>query len=638
LYRKSQGQNSCLFIVDRLTLGTSEDDRIIDSLETAMEHGGGACFVLIQRNENEWERFAFSRRFSCDSCGISFPALEPGLFSFNHSKGACPVCEGFGRVNDSPCADCGGTRLRREALAVKIISGNTVKNIAELSEMKITELSQFLETLELPDHEYRLARTPLEQIRLRLGFLKQAGLGYLTLSRPTASLSGGEQRRVGLTSALGSSLVEMLYVLDEPSIGLHPADTDKLLEAVRQLRDRGNTVILAEHEESFLQAADHIVEIGPGAGEAGGNIVFQGTVREMIGNPQSLTGTYLSDQRNKISVKRRQPENGVIEIIGCRGNNLKNLTAAFPLGMLCAVTGVSGAGKSSLVQKTLYPALRQYFGTEKKPDGLPFDRLIPHDFIEDVVMVDQSPIGRSPRSNPVTYLKIFDEIRNVFSVTPDAKVKNLTAGKFSFNVEGGRCEHCKGDGYAVVDMQFLPDMFVRCPQCYGKRYRPEVLEVLYRGKNIAEVLDMTAREAFSFFRGQSKVQQKLKRLLDVGLDYIRLGQPSNTLSGGESQRLKLAVYLSQIKRGRSLILLDEPTTGLHFADVAQLLDCFNALIETGHSLIVVEHNLQMIRAADYLIDLGPGAAEDGGEIVAQGTPEEVTAVKKSLTGKFIKVC
>jgi len=427
----------------------------------------------------------------------------------------------------------------------------------------------------------------------------------------------------------------MLYVLDEPSVGLHPADTDQLIEAVRQLRDRGNTVILAEHEESFLRAADHIVEIGPGAGESGGNIVFQGTVREMIGNPQSLTGTYLSDQRNKISVKRRQPENGVIEIIGCRGNNLKNLTAAFPLGMLCAVTGVSGAGKSSLVQKTLYPALRQYFGTEKRPDGLPFDRLIPNDLIDDVVMVDQSPIGRSPRSNPVTYLKIFDEIRNVFSVTPDARVKNLTVGKFSFNVEGGRCEHCKGDGYTVVDMQFLPDMFVRCPQCYGKRYRPEVLEVLYRGKNIAEVLDMTAREAFSFFRGQSKVQQKLKRLLDVGLDYIRLGQPSNTLSGGESQRLKLAVYLSQIKRGRSLILLDEPTTGLHFADAAQLLDCFNALIETGHSLIVVEHNLQMIRAADYLIDLGPGAAEDGGEIVAQGTPEEVAAVKKSLTGKFL---
>jgi excinuclease ABC subunit A len=431
----------------------------------------------------------------------------------------------------------------------------------------------------------------------------------------------------------------MLYVFDEPSIGLHPADTDKLLKSIRQLCDQGNTVILVEHEEAFLRAADHLVEIGPGAGESGGQIVFQGTVQEMIEDSQSLTGKYLNGneiRNNNTRRTRRLPEHGVIEITGCCGRNLKNLTAAFPLGMLCVVSGVSGAGKSSLVQKTLYPALCRSFGDKNVPDCLPFDQLILNDLIDDAVMVDQHPIGHSPRSNPVTYLKIFDDIRNVFASTTDARVNNLTASHFSFNIEGGRCEHCKGDGLMVIDMQFLPDMTVRCPQCHGKRYRTEILEILYRGKNIAEVLEMTAREAFTFFRGQSKTQHKLKRLIDVGLDYIRLGQPINTLSGGESQRLKLAAYLLQTGKGHSLILMDEPTTGLHFADIVQLLDCFNALIETGHSLIVVEHNLQVIRSADYVIDLGPGAAELGGEIVAQGTPEEIAVTERSVTGTFLR--
>jgi excinuclease ABC subunit A len=429
----------------------------------------------------------------------------------------------------------------------------------------------------------------------------------------------------------------MLYVLDEPSIGLHPADTDKLLKSIRQLCDQGNTVILVEHEEAFLRAADHLVEIGPGAGESGGHVVFQGTVREMIEDSQSLTGMYLNGMRNNnIHSSRRIPENGVIEIIGCRGHNLKNLTVVFPLGMLCVVSGVSGAGKSSLVQKTLYPALCRSFGQKNVQDCLPFDQLIPNSLIDEVLLIDQNPIGHSPRSNPATYLKIFDDIRNVFAATADARTKNLMASQFSFNIEGGRCEHCKGDGSMVIDMQFLPDMIVRCPQCSGKRYRAEILEVLYRGKNIAEVLEMTAREAFTFFRGQSKTQHKLKRLIDVGLDYIRLGQPVNTLSGGESQRLKLAAYLSQTGKGHSLILMDEPTTGLHFADIVQLLDCFNALIETGHSLIVVEHNLQVIRAADHIIDLGPGAADLGGKIVAQGTPEEIAVAEHSVTGTFLR--
>ncbi|MDR2439976.1 MAG: excinuclease ABC subunit UvrA [Planctomycetaceae bacterium] len=668
LYQQGQKkEQELLLLVDRLMLN-AEEERITDSLETALEQGEGICVVLIQRNKNDresFERLVFSRYFSCAFCNIDFPVLEPKLFSFNNSQGACPVCEGLGFVKGVPCSGCGGTRLRPETLAVKIVGKNiadkniagqnitdksiadksiagntfpnTAVNIATLSDMKITDLILFFEVLELSDQERQLGKIPLEQIQLRLRFLQQVGLGYLSLSRPIPTLSGGEQRRTALTAALGSSLVDMLYVLDEPSIGLHPADTEKLLQSIRQLCNQGNTIILVEHEEVFLWAADHLVEIGPGAGESGGHVVFQGTVQEMIHDPKSLTGTYLTKIRNNnISSKRRIPEYGVIEIIGCRGHNLKNLTAAFPLGMLCVVSGVSGAGKSSLVQKTLYPALCRYLGNKNIPNGLPFDQLIMNDLISNTVLADQTPIGHSPRSNPVTYLKIFDDIRNIFAATADARTKNLTASQFSFNIAGGRCEHCKGDGSMVIDMQFLPDMLVRCPQCQGKRYRSEILDVLYRGKNIAEVLDMTVREAFAFFRGQSKTQHKLKRLLDVGLDYIRLGQPINTLSGGESQRLKLAAYLLQTGKGHSLILMDEPTTGLHFVDIVQLLDCFNALIETGHSLVVVEHNLQVIRAADHIIDLGPGAADLGGEIVAQGTPEEIATSERSLTGMFLR--
>lgn len=733
-----------LLIVDRLTLGTSEDFRIIESLETALALGDGVCHILVQNKnsddgrKSQFERLSFSRRFSCEDCNFDFPALEPKLFSFNSPLGACPVCEGFGNLmmydldlivpnksktisggaiapwstpaykpkldeflnkadswdipvdvpfekldaeqldrflygakkesdkektkyfeglfgffqrlerqkykmhvrvflsrwrNYRPCPECHGTRLRPEALSVRIFG----KNIAEQSDMKIEEFRNFLNDIKLDSWQQDRAKTTLEQIRNRLDFMIEVGLGYLSLSRTMRTLSSGEQRRISLTSALGSSLVDMLYVLDEPSIGLHPGDTDHLLASICKLRDRGNTVVVVEHEEVFLRTADQIVEIGPGAGEAGGTVVFQGTTQEMINDSQSLTGTYLSGKRSgNFSNNRRLPENGVIELVGCRGNNLHNITAAFPMGMLCVVTGVSGAGKSSLVQETLYPALCRHFGKENIPQGLPFDQLIVGEELEDVILVDQNPIGRSPRSNPATYLKIFDEIRSVFASTPDAKARHFTAGKFSFNVEGGRCEHCKGDGFTIVDMQFMADMYVRCPQCKGKRYRAETLDILYRGKNIADVLDMTVREAFGFFRGQAKVQHKLKRLIDVGLDYIRLGQPANTLSGGESQRLKLAAYLSHVKKSRSLFLLDEPTTGLHFADVVQLLDCFDALIQTGHSLVVVEHNLQVIRAADHLIDLGPGAADLGGRIIAQGTPEEVASVEESLTGKFLQ--
>ncbi len=533
--------------------------------------------------------------------------------------------------SSSPCPACKGARLRPEALAVRV--GGL--SIAQIAAMKVADATAFFAALSLPDWQRHVGRMMLEQVENRLRYLEQVGLGYLTLDRPVRTLSGGEARRVAMTSALGSSLVNMLYVLDEPSIGLHPRDVSQLLDAVRQLRDRDNTVVVVEHEEAFIRAADRLVEIGPGAGERGGRIVFQGTPEEMIRCEESLTGDYLAGRRGIADGSRRRvPDHGWVRLAGARGNNLKNVTVEFPLGVLCLVTGVSGAGKSTLVQDTLYPALcRRMRKDATKP--LDYDDVFGDGQIDDIIMVDQSPIGRTPRSNPVTYLKAFDEIRNVFAETLDARTRGYSAGHFSFNVDGGRCPACGGDGYVQVDMQFLADVFMKCSECEGRRYRNEILEVTYRGRNIADVLDMTVREAFTFFRGRPKVQARLKRLIDVGLDYVRLGQPANTLSGGEAQRLKLAAYMSSAKRGRCLFILDEPTTGLHFSDVVQLLDCFEALLAVGHSLIVVEHNLQIMKAADYIVDLGPGAAEDGGRIVVKGTPEMVANCPESVTARYL---
>jgi excinuclease ABC subunit A len=427
----------------------------------------------------------------------------------------------------------------------------------------------------------------------------------------------------------------MLYVLDEPSIGLHPRDIDRLIAAIKSLRKRKNTVVVVEHEESVIREADQVIEVGPGAGERGGRIVFQGTPEEMQESPDSLTGDYLSRRRAiTASPRRRGPNHGWIRLAGARGNNLQDLTVEFPLGLLCLVTGVSGSGKSTLIQGTLYPALCRRLRKDA-PKPYEYDDVFGDGQIDDVIMVDQSPIGRSPRSNPVTYLKAFDEIRAVFADTIEARTRNFTASHFSFNVDGGRCPTCNGDGCIAIDMQFLADVYMQCRDCRGTRYRDEVLQITYRGRNIAEVLEMTVREAFTFFRGRPKVQARLKRLIDVGLDYVRLGQPANTLSGGEAQRLKLAGYMSNAKRGRCLFILDEPTTGLHFSDIVQLLDCFDALLSVGHSLIVVEHNLQMMKTADYIIDLGPGASEKGGRVVAQGTPEKVCRQKDSVTAEFL---
>jgi excinuclease ABC subunit A len=529
------------------------------------------------------------------------------------------------------CPSCQSQRLRPESLAFQI----SQHHIAALVAMKIDRLQEFFASLELTPWQEEVSSLIRQQLQSRLHFLQSVGLGYLTLDRPLRTLSGGESQRVALTTALGSSLVNMLYVMDEPSIGLHPRDVTQLVQAIENLRDRGNTVVLVEHEEAMIKAADHLVEVGPGAGNHGGEIVFSGSLEEMKKSDDSITGDYLMGRRGHFSEpQRRAPTNGWITLEGARGNNLQSLSVKFPLGLLCLVTGVSGSGKSTLVQNTLHAALCRR-KQKDAPKPLDYDEIIGDGQIDDVIMVDQSPIGRSPRSNPVTYIKAFDQIRKVFTETVQAKTRNYKSGHFSFNVDGGRCQTCQGAGSLEIDMQFLADVYMTCKDCGGTRYRKEILEVKYRDNTIADVLNMTVREAFSFFRGQTKVQSRLKRLIDVGLDYLKLGQPANTLSAGEAQRLKLAAYTANSTRQRTLFILDEPTTGLHFSDIVQLLDCFDALLNVGHSLIIVEHNLQLMRSADYIIDLGPGASDEGGKVVATGTPEEIVQNSDSHTGHYL---
>jgi excinuclease ABC subunit A len=530
-----------------------------------------------------------------------------------------------------PCPACGGARLKPEALAIRIAG----RNVADVLALRVTDALAWLRQLQLSEWQRHVGQLLVDQVVSRLSYLDRVGVGHLAIERPLRTLSGGEAQRVALTAALGSNLTGMLYVLDEPSAGLHPADLPRMVEAVKGLRDRGNTVAVVEHEPSLIMTADHVVELGPGAGEFGGKVIFQGSPEAMLDDVESRTGDWLAGRRVGAERKERRTTNhGWLRLSGACGNNLQNLTVEFPLGVLCVVTGVSGAGKSTLVQQTLFPAVAQRLklDAEKAAD---FDDLLGVGQIEDALRVDQSPIGRTPRSNPVTYVKAFDPIRALFAETTEAKARSFKAGHFSFNAEEGRCEACEGDGFKQIDMRFMADVYMRCPECHGARYRREVLDVKYRGLSIAEVLDLSVREAFNFFRGHKKILARLKTLIDVGLDYLRLGQPANTLSGGESQRLKLANYVSAARRGRTLFVLDEPTTGLHPSDVMQLIDCFDSLVSMGHSLIVVEHNLQMMRAADYIIDLGPGAAEEGGRVVAEGTPEQVAANPQSITGRFL---
>jgi excinuclease ABC subunit A len=632
-----------LVLVDRLKIGDQDAFRLRDSLETAFRHGNGRAIAFCEGDSvfgsstamldgKPWLRFGFSSCLECPRCLRLFADPDPRRFSFNSPLGACPTCEGFGFVDTQHCPTCHGTRLNEEALAWQFAG----LNIAELTALMIDNAQTLLSSLDLSPTHRRIADPLLTHIRSRLGFLLEVGLGYLPLNRTMRTLSSGEAQRVQLTSVLGSNLVNMLYVLDEPSVGLHPRDVIRLVDSVSRLATRGNSVVAVEHEEELLRRADQLIELGPAAGDSGGEISFQGTLAEMLKPAASLTGEFLAGRRGiSIPEKRRTTTHGWLKLFNARGHNLKNITVEFPLNVLCVVSGVSGAGKSTLVQDTLYGAICKGRNRTVDEPPLPYDDIVGCGQIDDVLLVDQSPLGRSSRVNPVTYIKAFDPIRQVFSETVEARTHNYGPGHFSFNVEAGRCTACQGEGTLQIDMQFMPDVYKKCSQCGGSRYRKEILDAKYRGKSIADVLAMTAREAFGFFRGQPKVQIRLKQLIDVGLDYLQLGQSANTLSAGESQRLKLAAHLSSATKSRTLFILDEPTTGLHFADIVTLLDCFEALLSVGHSLIVVEHNLQLLRAADYIIDMGPDAGDLGGQIVAIGTPEQIANSKSSHTGHFL---
>jgi excinuclease ABC subunit A len=535
-------------------------------------------------------------------------------------------------MSNIPCQECEGKRLRKESLAVTIGG----KNIHEISSMSISDAVGFFKDLKLTDRELLIASQILKEINARLKFLMDVGLNYLTLHRATATLSGGEAQRIRLATQIGSGLMGVLYILDEPSIGLHQRDNEKLLDTLKRLRDLGNTLLVVEHDEETMYAADHIIDMGPGAGEHGGKIVAEGTVEEIKANPNSITGKYLSGAlKIDIPKQRRKINSRILRILGAKENNLKDVDIDIPLGVFTCVTGVSGSGKSSLVNEILYKKLASKLNRAKTKAGSHRD-ILGLEHLDKVINIDQSPIGRTPRSNPATYTGLFDLIRDLFAQTVDAKTKGYKAGRFSFNVRGGRCEACRGDGILKIEMHFLPDVYVPCEVCKGKRYNRETLDVKYKGKNIADVLNMTVGEALEFFENIPRLKRKIQTLYDVGLGYIRLGQPATTLSGGEAQRVKLATELSKRATGKTMYILDEPTTGLHMADVHKLIDVLQKLVETGNSVVVIEHNLDVIKTADYIIDLGPEGGDCGGEVIATGTPEEVSANEKSYTARFLK--
>ena len=534
-------------------------------------------------------------------------------------------------MRTTPCKMCKGKRLKRESLAVTVGG----RNIAEITECSVRDLYTFMQELELTDRQMQIGELVLKEIRARVGFLMDVGLDYLTLARATASLSGGEAQRIRLATQIGSGLVGVAYILDEPSIGLHQRDNDKLLKTLKHLKDLGNTLIVVEHDEDTMYAADHIIDIGPGAGDHGGEVVAEGTAEEIMANPASITGAYLSGRLSiPVPAKRRKPS-GYLKIKGARENNLKNIDVDVPLGVFTCVTGVSGSGKSSLVNEILYKHLAKSLNRARILAG-DHDAIEGVEQLDKVINIDQSPIGRTPRSNPATYTGVFDQIRDLFAGTPDAKVRGYSKGRFSFNVKGGRCEACSGDGILKIEMNFLPDIFVPCEVCGGKRYNRETLEVKYKGKTIYDVLEMRVEEAVKFFENVPSIRKKIETLNDVGLSYLKLGHPSTLLSGGEAQRIKLATELSRRSTGKTIYILDEPTTGLHFADVHKLIEILERLTEGGNTVLVIEHNLDVIKTADYLIDIGPEGGDKGGTIVAQGTPEEVACCEASYTGQYVK--
>ena len=531
------------------------------------------------------------------------------------------------------CPTCHGQRLRKEALSV-LVGG---LNIWQLSSLSVKESVEFFDHLEQSDTEKEISRQIMKEIRSRLGFLMNVGLGYLTLSRASATLSGGEAQRIRLATQIGSALSGVLYVLDEPSIGLHQRDNAKLIDTLIGLKNLGNTVIVVEHDEDTIRAADHVIDLGPGAGEKGGWITAQGTPAEIEANPHSITGAFLSGrERIEVPSHRRKGNGKSLRLVGCSKNNLKNIDVEIPLGKLVTITGVSGSGKSTLLNEILIPAVEDSITRKRKKELDGFKEVLGIENIDKIINIDQSPIGRTPRSNPATYVGFFTPIRELFAKLPESKARGFSASRFSFNVAGGRCENCQGDGQLKIEMHFLPDVFVTCDVCHGKRFNKETLQVEYKGKNIADVLDMTVAEAVEFFAPIDRIRTKLETLMSVGLDYIRLGQSALTLSGGEAQRIKLSLELSKRSTGKTLYVLDEPTTGLHFADVKKLLEVLNRLVDQGNSVLLIEHNLDVIKCSDHLIDLGPEGGDEGGSIVATGTPEEVSRVEASYTGQFLR--
>jgi excinuclease ABC subunit A len=637
-------------VVDKLKV-SDDEQRVRKSVEVAMRQGEG--LIMIMDKDTEETRF-FSKRLMCPTTGMAYRDPAPNVFSFNSPEGACPYCKGLGFVSDEDplaeidnkkdieeeemreyavCPACNGKRLSQEALSYRLHD----KNIADLADMDLDELYEWLEKVPqyLEQRQNDIAGEILKEIRTRLKFMLDVGLEYLALSRPSYTLSGGESQRIRLATQIGSQLVNVLYILDEPSIGLHHSDNKKLINSLQQLRDLGNTVIVVEHDEEMMLAADYVIDIGPGAGRKGGEVVFQGTPEQLL-KTDTLTAKYLNGTIKRIdktkTLRQTQGKTGTlrqtqgktkaenelgnaITLRGCTGNNLKNVSVSFPLGKMILITGVSGSGKSTLINETLQPILSQHFyRSEKNP--LPYDSIEGIEYIDKVVSIDQSPIGRTPRSNPATYTGVFSDIRSLFINLPEAKIRGYKPGRFSFNVAGGRCETCNGNGYRTIEMNFLPDVYVPCEVCQGKRYNRETLEVRYKGKSIADVLDMTINQAVEFFENMPKILRKIKTLQDVGLGYVKLGQSSTTLSGGESQRVKLATELSKRDTGKTLYILDEPTTGLHFEDIRVLMLILRKLVDKGNTVIIIEHNLDVIHQADHIIDMGPGGGRKGGQVVS----------------------
>ncbi len=635
-----QKRHTIEIVIDRLIVKEGIERHLNDAVENAFKYADSLAVNLVNENKD----ILYSKTAACPQCGISYPDIVPRFFSFNSSAGACPVCNGLGfehmfeeslDLNEQKfCRECHGLRLKKEALSVRFHG----LNIGEFSKMSVEQARGFLNTVKFTERETLIASRILKEINDRLLFLARVGIGYLTLDRPSLTLSGGESQRVRLATQMGSSLTGVLYVLDEPSIGLHPRDCIKLLESLTEVKNAGNTVIIVEHDEETIRWSDHIIDMGPGAGTRGGWVVAEGTPAAISRNSKSLTGRYLNGDLNIMTPAARRTAEAFVFVHGASEHNLKDIDVKIPLKAFTCVTGVSGSGKSTLVFDILYRAADKFISRGKAKRVLPgaHRKITGLEYVDNVISVDQSPIGRTPRSNPATYTGFSSLIRDLFALSPEAKKRGYSPSRFSFNVEGGRCESCRGNGLIKVEMHFLPDVYVQCEKCRGKRYNDETLAITYKNRNIADVLGMTVSDALLFFENIPPLRRKLAMLEEIGLGYVQLGQSATTLSGGESQRIRLSRELGKRSTGNTLYILDEPTTGLHFVDIQKLLDVIGMLVDSGNTVVVIEHNLDIIKSADFIIDLGPEGGERGGQVIAEGTPEEVSANPASFTGRFLK--